>query len=130
MKTSSEIVGLTADQVYNAGETAFYWKCIPSTTLAGIEERSANGLKLNNGMPTCLTCASASNFLCLINLATFYLWKDFHNYLWYTSNGRTIIWLNTYFENGFRQCFYNQPVKTLQIRIPYIGYTSDQCRAP
>lgn len=51
---------LTPDQIYNGDETGLYWKCLPTKTLAGNEETSATGFKLNKERLTVLTCANAS----------------------------------------------------------------------
>ncbi|XP_053556272.1 jerky protein homolog [Bombina bombina] len=51
---------LTPDQIYNADETGVFWKCLPTKTLAGNQERNAKGFKMNKERLTVLTCANAS----------------------------------------------------------------------
>jgi hypothetical protein len=52
---------LTAGQIYNADETGLFWRCLPTSILAGEGETSASGLKQNKDRLTILTCANASS---------------------------------------------------------------------
>lgn len=51
---------LSADQVYNADETGLLWRCLPTSTLAGGDEKEAKGFKKNKDRLTVLLCANAS----------------------------------------------------------------------
>lgn len=51
---------LTRCQVYNADETGLLWRCLPTSTLAGGDEKSAKGFKKNKDRLTVLLCANAS----------------------------------------------------------------------
>lgn len=51
---------LTDEQIYNADETGLLWRCLPTSTLAGEEEKSAKGFKKNKDRLTVLLCANAS----------------------------------------------------------------------
>ena len=51
---------LCPESIYNADETAVFWKALPTKTLAGIEEKNAQGMKLNKSRLTCLACSNAS----------------------------------------------------------------------
>lgn len=52
--------GIEPDQVYNADETALFWRCLPSSTLASFKEKEAVGFKQNKDRLTILTCANAT----------------------------------------------------------------------
>ncbi|GFT02822.1 jerky protein homolog [Nephila pilipes] len=59
----SSLVGhweLTRSQVYNADETGLLWRCLPTSTLAGGDEKCAEGFKKNKHRLTILLCANAS----------------------------------------------------------------------
>lgn len=51
---------VTPEQVYNADETALWWRCIPTTTLAAFYEKEAPGFKVNKDRLTALVCANVS----------------------------------------------------------------------
>ena len=51
-------------QIYNADETDLYWRCVPTRTLAGGEEKSAFGFKINKERLILLLCANASGDHC------------------------------------------------------------------
>lgn len=51
---------LSAHQIYNADETGFLYRCLPSTTLAGMKEKAAKGFKKNKDRLTVLCCANAA----------------------------------------------------------------------
>lgn len=48
------------DNVYNADETGVYFRCLPTSTLAGPTEMSVHGFKKNKNRITILTCANAT----------------------------------------------------------------------
>lgn len=45
---------LTTHQIYNADETGLMWRCLPNKTLAGENEKSAAGFKLNKDRLICV----------------------------------------------------------------------------
>ena len=45
---------LTLNQIFNADETGIYWLCLPTCTLAGCNEKSACGFKINKEWLTVL----------------------------------------------------------------------------
>lgn len=51
---------LSPHQVYNADETALYYRCLPTSTLASEEESGVKGYKKNKDRLTVLLCANAS----------------------------------------------------------------------
>lgn len=51
---------LSPFQVYNADETGLLWRCLPNSTLAGHDEKSAKGFKMNKDRLTVLCCGNAS----------------------------------------------------------------------
>uniref|UniRef100_K7GFI0 DDE-1 domain-containing protein n=1 Tax=Pelodiscus sinensis TaxID=13735 RepID=K7GFI0_PELSI len=51
---------LSADQIYNADETGLFWRCLPTSALAGESESSASGFRQNKDCLTVLICANAS----------------------------------------------------------------------
>ena len=51
---------LTPDQVFNADETGLYWRCLPTRTLVGRDEKGAAGHKMNKERVTLLLCANAA----------------------------------------------------------------------
>ncbi|XP_023231118.1 tigger transposable element-derived protein 1-like isoform X1 [Centruroides sculpturatus] len=50
----------TADQVYNATETALYWKKMPGRTYISKNEKSASGFRVSEDNITLLLCSNAS----------------------------------------------------------------------
>lgn len=52
---------LCKDSIYNADETALFWKALPTKTLAGGEEKSVLGMKSNKSRLTCLACSNTSS---------------------------------------------------------------------
>lgn len=50
---------LTPEQVYNADETALYWRCMPKNTLATAED-TCSGMKENKDRVTVLACSNAA----------------------------------------------------------------------
>lgn len=57
--------GHTADQIFNADETALYWKKLPSRTYISKNQRHAPGFKEAKERITLLMCSNASGN-CLI----------------------------------------------------------------
>jgi hypothetical protein len=51
---------LTTEQVYNADETGFLYRCLPNSTLAGGGEVSASGHKSSKERLTILLCTNAA----------------------------------------------------------------------
>ena len=51
---------VTPEQVYNADETALFWRCLPTSTLSAYTEREAVGFKVNKDRVTLLSCANAA----------------------------------------------------------------------
>jgi len=51
---------VSPDQVYNADETALFWRCLPTSTLASYAEKEAVGFKLYKERITVLPCANVS----------------------------------------------------------------------
>ena len=51
---------LTRDQIYNADETAFCWRAIPTRTLAGPGESKVEGAKADKVRLTLMACSNAS----------------------------------------------------------------------
>ncbi|XP_042212512.1 tigger transposable element-derived protein 2-like [Homarus americanus] len=52
---------LSPEQVYNAGETALYWRCMPRKTLATESEEAPTGGKDSKGRVTVLGCSNAAS---------------------------------------------------------------------
>jgi hypothetical protein len=52
---------VTADQIYNADETGLFWRCLPTSALAGEGETSASGFKQKKDRLTVLTCANSTS---------------------------------------------------------------------
>ena len=50
---------LHCDQIYNADKTGLYYRCLPTRTLAGNNEKSVTSFKVNKDRLTVLTCANA-----------------------------------------------------------------------
>lgn len=50
----------TPEQVYNADETALYWRCTPKRTLATEDEEAPTGLKASKDRVTILGCSNAA----------------------------------------------------------------------
>lgn len=53
-------MGITYDQVYNADETALFWRKLPEETLALHNEKSAPGRKIGKERVTLLVCCNAT----------------------------------------------------------------------
>lgn len=53
-------MNLTTEQVYNADETALFYKILPNRTYITAGEKSAPGLKVYKSHITFLACANAS----------------------------------------------------------------------
>ena len=51
---------VSIDQVYNADETAIYWRCLPTSTLGDFTEESAPGYKIDKDRVTAMPCANVS----------------------------------------------------------------------
>lgn len=51
---------LTVEQIYNADETALFWRYVPRKTLATPAEKSATGMKDSRERLTVLACANAA----------------------------------------------------------------------
>ncbi|XP_064411327.1 jerky protein homolog [Latimeria chalumnae] len=51
---------LSPEQIFNADETGLFWRCLPTSTLAGASESGASGFKRNKDRITVLTCANAA----------------------------------------------------------------------
>ena len=51
---------VSTEQVYNADETALFWRCLPTSTLSAYTEREAVGFKVNKDRVTLLPCAKAA----------------------------------------------------------------------
>ncbi|XP_046397787.1 jerky protein homolog-like [Ischnura elegans] len=49
-----------SSQIYNADETGLYWKCLPSKTLAFVQEKHAPGHKSSKERLTVMCCGNAS----------------------------------------------------------------------
>jgi hypothetical protein len=52
--------GYSADQIFNADETALYWKKLPTRTYTNNSQRRAKGLKLPKDRVTLLLCSNLS----------------------------------------------------------------------
>ena len=52
--------GVTPEQVYNADETALFWRCLPTSTLSAHTETEAVGFKPNKDRLTILPCSNAA----------------------------------------------------------------------
>lgn len=52
--------GLTPDQIYNADETALFWRCLPRNTFVAPGESQPSGTKEDKQRITLLTCANAA----------------------------------------------------------------------
>ena len=72
---------VSPEQVYNADETAFFWHCLPTSTLSAYTEREAVGFKVNKDRVTLLPCAnSASTHKCkLFVIGRYKKSRDFKN---------------------------------------------------
>lgn len=51
---------LLPSQIYNADETGFFWKCLPSKTLASENEKTATGHKVSKERITLMCCSNAT----------------------------------------------------------------------
>lgn len=52
-------MGLTKEQVYNADESAAYWRALPDTTWVHSQEKSAPGRKISKDRVTFMPCCNA-----------------------------------------------------------------------
>nr|XP_006114656.1 jerky protein-like [Pelodiscus sinensis]XP_006114657.1 jerky protein-like [Pelodiscus sinensis]XP_025036178.1 jerky protein-like [Pelodiscus sinensis] len=52
--------GITPENLYNAAKTGLFWRCLPSSALAGAGEVGAPVFKRNKDCVTLLTCANAT----------------------------------------------------------------------
>ena len=52
-------LNLVATQIYNADESALYWKMLPEKTLVRSQEKTAPGQKISKERVTCLACCNA-----------------------------------------------------------------------
>lgn len=52
--------GLSPEHIYNADETALFWRCLPKKTLACEEEKTPSGLKELKDRVTVLACSNAA----------------------------------------------------------------------
>ncbi|XP_056636786.1 jerky protein homolog-like [Diorhabda sublineata] len=52
-------LNLVANQIYNADESALYWKKLPEKTLVSSQEKSAHGRKISKERVTFLACCNA-----------------------------------------------------------------------
>ena len=52
--------GVTPQRVYNADETALFWRCLPTSTMSAHTETEAVGFKLNKDRLTILPCSNAA----------------------------------------------------------------------
>ena len=51
---------LSREQIYNADETGLCWRAVPTTTLAGPDEKKADGLKIDKDRVTLMACSNSS----------------------------------------------------------------------
>ena len=51
---------VSCEQVYNADETALFWRCVPTSTLSTHDEARASGFKVNKDRITVLPCANVA----------------------------------------------------------------------
>lgn len=55
-----EKMEISLDQLYNADESAIFWKLLPNKTYVAVNERSAPGRKTDKSRVTFLACKNAS----------------------------------------------------------------------
>ncbi|XP_049306084.1 tigger transposable element-derived protein 2-like [Bactrocera dorsalis] len=60
LKSIIKEIDLDHDQIYNADESAAFWKVIPANTLAHSQEKSASGRKISKDRITFMPCCNAS----------------------------------------------------------------------
>jgi hypothetical protein len=60
LETMIKNLNLTADQVYNADESALFWKLLPDRTMVGSHEKTAPGRKTSKERITFLLCTNGS----------------------------------------------------------------------
>lgn len=60
LKDKIQQLGITLDQLYNADETALFWKLLPEKTFVSFQEKTAPGRKLEKQRLTFLACTNAS----------------------------------------------------------------------
>ena len=51
---------MSPEQVFNANETALFWRCLLMSTLSAYTEREAVGFKVNKDHVTLLSCANTA----------------------------------------------------------------------
>lgn len=60
LKETMEKMEISLDQLYNADESALFWKLLPNKTYVAVNEKSAPGRKTDKSRVTFLACTNAS----------------------------------------------------------------------
>lgn len=122
-------MGLTEEQIYNADESALFWRTLPTTTWVHSEENSAPGRKISKDRFTFMPCANAAGthklpLLVIGKSKNPRAFKNFELPVVYKSTKKG--WMSTsVFEDWFRNVFIknvkeflttaNKPLKALLI---------------
>ena len=112
LKAKIQEMGLTEEQIYNADETALYYRLLPDITYVAASEKNAPGHKKSKERVTLMLCSNATgthkiNPLVIGKSAKPRAFKNFKNPLEYANSKSA--WMTTYiFNKWFRESFVKQ----------------------
>ncbi|XP_053968302.1 jerky protein homolog-like [Anastrepha ludens] len=118
LKNIIEEMELDNEQIYNADESAAFWKVIPTTTMVHSHEKSASGRKISKDRITSMPCCNASGThkLPLLLIGKSVNPRSFKNlYLPVIYNASKKGWMSTYlFTEWYRKHFIPNVKKFLK----------------